>query len=38
MREKMYNSANKNLSEKIEDIVLFAISLTILILMILHWK
>lgn len=34
----MYNSANKNLSEKIEDIVLFAISLTILILMILHWK
>ena len=34
----MSNSAYKNLSEKIEDIVLFAISLTILILMILHWK
>jgi hypothetical protein len=33
----MVNSADKNLSEIIEDIVLFAISLTVLPLMIFHW-
>ncbi len=34
----MDKSANKNLLEIIEDIVLLAISLTVLLLMIFHWR
>jgi len=34
----MYNSMNKNRLGKIENIVLFAISLTVLVLMIIHWR
>ncbi len=34
----MDNSMNKNPLGKIEDIVLFAISLTILLLMLFHWR
>ena len=34
----MDNSMNKNSLGKIEDIVLFAISLTVLLLMIIHWR
>ena len=34
----MYNSMNKSRLGKIENIVLFAISLTVLVLMIIHWR
>lgn len=34
----MDNNMNKNLPKKIEDIALFAISLTVLLIMIIHWR
>jgi len=34
----MNNNMNKNLTNKIEDIVLFAVALTVLLLMIIHWR